>query len=196
MLLEWSSEDFTTFKVVIRNKRTASHAARRSRRLDSIVSRFLLQRLPLNDGEPLDTLEVGVARRKRHIAFERDGGNPDIIFRDDLTFGFQCHGGFGVAFRGGAIGIKQRGDLQEVIHELSVVEGMCGLFRAFVEFAEGNQRQEQRLVGWSGKNIDSSTQMGNDGAGVEQDTVGAISHALGVGEHRPSPAQKPDHQLR
>jgi hypothetical protein len=93
--------------------------------------------------------------------------------------------------------IKQRGDLQEVIHELSVVDGTRGLFRAFVKFAEGNQRQEQRLGGrGQGKNIDSSTQVGNDGAGVEQDTVGAISHALGVGGHRPSPAQKPDHQLR
>jgi hypothetical protein len=108
-------------------------------------------RLPLNDGEPLDTLEVGVARRQRHIAFERDGGNPDVILRDDLAFGFQCHGDFGVALRGGAIGIKQRGDLQEVIHKLPVVEGRRGLFRAFVEFAEGNQRQTAARWAWSGQ---------------------------------------------
>jgi hypothetical protein len=102
--------------------------------------------------------------------------------------------------------VEQRGHLQEVVHELAVVGGASGFFRALVEFAEGDEREEERFSGPGQRpDVDPSAQVATTtlvwsrmpaarsamcfhAAGVvhgllEGFAVGFAQHAVGAPEH-------------
>jgi hypothetical protein len=96
--------------------------------------------------------------------------------------------------------------LQEVVHALPVLGGTRGFFRAFVEFAERDQRKEQRLGGqgqartsirprrWATTALVSRripwarSAMRFEAAGIihrllKSLAIGFIEHAMGAPEH-------------
>jgi hypothetical protein len=99
----------------------------------------------LNNSEPFHALEMGVERCKRHVTFQRYGGYPDVILRDDLAFSLQCYSSFGVLLSGGTVRIKQRCDLEEIVYLSPVLGRASRLFHPFIKFAESDERQEKRF---------------------------------------------------
>src|SRR5207244_2796352 len=128
------------------------------------------KRLPVEDGEAIYTVKMGVARRQRHIALQRDGGDPEVVFRNDLTLRLQRHGCASIALRGGAVRVQQRGHFQKGVYDLAVVSGARGFHRTFIELAEGDEREEERFAGsGEGENVDAPTQVRDHRAPVEKD---------------------------